>query len=372
MGQLNEARIRALKPGTRDRWAGDGNGLWLRVRTSGSKVFILRIRRGGRTKVTTLGEWLPDGQGVTLTRARLEAAKAATDRAGRAVRVEAAPVTVAKLTDEFFARRIQGRWKRTKSPRTYRDRLVRELGWRRVSEVRPTDLAALVKQYAATAPVAANRFLSFAKMVFDYAVVSGQLETNPADKLTTAIAGGEEVPRDRVLTDNELRRLWHAQGEHVRLLRFLLLTGARIGEAQLATWARIDLAGARWHIPAAHAKNARAHWAHLPPLALEVLGTPGEPDALALRSASETAVQAWLRRWCEREGIAPRFTPHDLRRTFATRLGDLGLPPHVIAKMLNHTVDVSGAFAVYARSELEAERVEAARRWAAAVQALVA
>ena len=190
------------------------------------------------------------------------------------------------------------------------------------------------------------------KLCFGFAVESGYVPANPTAALTRRIAGGDESARDRALTDEEIRALWHAPGEHTRLLRFLLITGARIGEAQKAAWARINFTARRWTIPAEHSKNKRAHWIHLPDLALEILGSAGAPSALALRSASETAVQAWLKRWCDREEIAPRLTPHDLRRTFATRLGDLGVAPHVIAKCLNHAIDVGEALGVYLRAEL--------------------
>jgi hypothetical protein len=53
-------------------------------------------------------------------------------------------------------------------------------------------------------------------------------------------------------------------------------------------------------------------------------------------------VQAWLRRRREREEIEPAFTPHDLRRTFATRLSNLGVMPHIVEKILNHTLQGVG------------------------------
>jgi integrase len=74
-------------------------------------------------------------------------------------------------------------------------------------------------------------------------------------------------------------------------------------------------------------------------------------------------VQSWLRRWCEREKIAaPAFTPHDLRRTAATRLNTLGVMPHVVEKILNHTMQ--GVMATYNRAEYERERIDAMQRWA--------
>jgi hypothetical protein len=130
MGRLSDARIRSLKPANRDRWVGDGNGLWLRVRTSGSKVFVIRSKRGGRVRVITLGQWLDKGEGYALSRARVEAARIAADRAGAALPPHGAPETVAALAREFYDVRIAPRYRRVRNAQTYRERLIRELGWR--------------------------------------------------------------------------------------------------------------------------------------------------------------------------------------------------------------------------------------------------
>jgi integrase len=368
MGRLSDARIRSLKPAERDRWIGDGNGLWLRVRTTGTKVFVIRSKRGGRVRVVTLGAWPHYGLG----KARLEAAKVAHDRAGAALPHASANLTVRELAEEYYEARIVPHYRRVKNARVYRDRLARELGWRKLRDVQPVHIADVAKAYARERRVAANRFLAFVKGAFDFARESGYLEHNPAAGLSRKVAGGAERARERVLSDAEIRRLWHTEGEHVRLLRFLLVTGVRIGEAQLAAWSRLDLAARRWTIPAEHAKNKRAHWVYLPDLAIDILGATGKPAGLALRSASETAVQAWLRRWCEREEIAPRFTPHDLRRTFATRLGALGIAPHVVAKLLNHTLQGSEEISRYLRDDYARERIEALERWAAELARIVA
>ena len=63
------------------------------------------------------------------------------------------------------------------------------------------------------------------------------------------------------------------------------------------------------------------------------------------------------------------WTPHDLRRTFSTRLGDLGVAPHVIEK-LHHTPE--GVAGIYNRAELEAERIAATKLWAAELARIVA
>ena len=66
----------------------------------------------------------------------------------------------------------------------------------------------------------------------------------------------------------------------------------------------------------------------------------------------------------------PAWTPHDLRRTFSTRLGDLGVAPHIIERLLNHTP--SGVASIYNRAELLEERIAATKRWAAQLSLIVA
>ena len=373
MGLLNDAGIRAAKPelrqdgtGVKDQtWLNDGDGLWLRIRAGGSKVFVLRAKSNGKSSMRTLGRW----PRVTLQAARLEAAKHVHQRSRGELRPELPPVTVKELTEEYFERRIRRRYKRIKSAMGYRDRLIAALGPRRAWEVRALDVASVVKAYAQRTPVAANRFLSFVKQCFTYGVQSGQLENSPVAVLTAAVAGGEESARNRTLSDAEIRLLWHAQSEHAPLVRLLLLCGSRIGELQLARWEDFDIAGRRWRIPATHAKNGRATWVHLTDAALEILGEPGEPTSKAMRTVSLTATQAWMRRWCEKNNIVQPFTPHDLRRTFASGLGDLGVAPHVIRQCINHVEP--GSLSVYLRSEFAPERIEATERWAAELKRLI-
>jgi integrase len=76
-----------------------------------------------------------------------------------------------------------------------------------------------------------------------------------------------------------------------------------------------------------------------------------------------------MRRWCERNGIAEPFTPHDLRRTFASRLGDLGVAPHVIRACINHVEP--GSLSVYLRSDFAPERIAATEAWAAELRRIV-
>lgn len=102
-------------------------------------------------------------------------------------------------------------------------------------------------------------------------------------------------------------------------------------------------------MPASQSKNQRAHWVEL---------TDACIDQLPLPNCTPTNIQAWLRRLLDNNGIEPRFTPHDLRRTAATRMADTGVSPFIVERVLNHTLE--GVMAVYNRAEYEKERVDAA------------
>jgi hypothetical protein len=73
------------------------------------------------------------------------------------------------------------------------------------------------------------------------------------------------------------------------------------------------------------AKNGKAHKVYLPPLARAQIDRDARPHLFA--SVSPTAVQAAVHRWHDRHGVDDRWTPHDLRRTFASVCGDLGIAP---------------------------------------------
>ena len=338
--RLTETIVRNLPTPTKDSLDSDDatRGLYLRRYASGRRTWLYRTRKGGSWRTENLGEW----PGINLAQARAKATALAT---------AALPdsVTFGALLDEWYERRIEPNYRVTKNIATYVDRGRAWLGNVKLTQLTTAMLVSKLKTYADVSPVASNRCLSNWKLALDYAVECGYLSNNPLGRTTTRVVGGTERGRDRTLTDNEIVAMWGA-GE--TLLRFLLLTGLRISEAQGGY-----RDGNRWRCD--HTKNGKPHWVHLPALAVKQI----EPW-----TTSPTSVQAKLSRWCRRTGTTP-FTPHDLRRTFATRLAGLGVAPHVIEKCLNHSMQ--GVMAIYNQHDYEAERIEAAERWAADVQRIV-
>src|SRR5262249_5446898 len=149
--------------------------------------------------------------------------------------------------------------------------------------------------------------------------------------------------RSRVLTDDEIRFVMTSNFKTGALLRFLLSTGLRLGEAYKGA-----REGQYWLVTADHSKNRRQHRVWLSCVALAQLDE--HPCA-----APREAVQLWLKK------NAGGWTAHDLRRTFSTRNNDMGVPPYIVEKMLNHTFD--GAMAAYNHATYDAERRAALDAW---------
>lgn len=352
---LTDQSIRRLRPRATDYWRSDSNAdgtannLYLRVRPSGRKVWHVRRLKDGVLLNVRIGKW-PD-MGLKAARTRAE------DIVSGVVDMSA---TLKTVTNEWYVHRIEKRYKRPKQIRQYLDRVPAALLVKPIHEVERIEIARALQQYAKTrGPVGANRMLAILKQVFAFAHKVGYIPDNILAPLTRDEVGGAEAPRERVLTDAEIRALWNDDSRHQPLLRFLLLTAQRIGEAQQAT--RDHTQGDRWHIPAAHSKNGRAHWVPLSRQARALVDAQPADRATLFAIVTNTAVQAWMRRWCAREKIEPAFTPHDLRRTAATRMNELGVAPHVVEKILNHSMQ--GVMAVYNKAEYAEERVAAMQTW---------
>ncbi len=207
---------------------------------------------------------------------------------------------------------------------------------------------------------------------------------------------------DRYLSPDEIAALWNGLDRSkgmtptVRLaLRLLLLLGVRSGELLQATWDEVDFDAATWTVPIAHQKltrkqerAARPFVVPLAPAALEIFrqlqalakSIGGSRFVLASfhsdgAALTEKSLNHAMRRLFT--GNAPvltfegeRPTPHDLRRTMRTYLGDkLGIPPHVAERCLNHSL---GRIAkTYDQGDYLAERRAALEKWSAYVERLV-
>ncbi len=351
---LSDVTVKSLRPKAGDYWRADTNAkgenphsLYLRVRATGKKVWVLRRMRDGKLTNVTLGRY----PALTLNKARKKARDILEGTAD--------PKSLKAVADEWFTMRIRGKYRRPRQVLHYLDHIPATIGAKLIHDVDRREIHRELVNYAQTrGPVAAARFLAIYKQMFQYAAAAGYLPDSPLSQMTARDIGYVERPRDRVLSDNEIRAIWITDSSHTPLLRFLLLTGQRIGEAQRMTWGHVNFD--RWVIPREHSKNKKAHWVALSPKAIALLESLPKKSNLVFGTVSNTAVQAWVRRW--QKDAPDAWTPHDLRRTMATRMNDLGIGPHIVEKILNHSLQ--GVMAVYNRAEYEKERIGAMQRWA--------
>jgi integrase len=190
-------------------------------------------------------------------------------------------------------------------------------------------------------------------------------------------------PRDRVLTDIEIGRFWAACGTLGEpfgpLCKILLLTGQRIGEVAGMTQSEFSSDGAVWTIPASRSKNKRTHVVPLPTMAQEILASvrriAGKPGYI-FTTTGRSPVSGFSKTKARLDvalGETPPWVLHDLRRTVATGMADLGTAPHIVEAVLNHVSGYrAGVAGVYNRAAYADEKRVALERWAAHIQTVVA
>ena len=244
----------------------------------------------------------------------------------------------------------------------------------RLSQIDRRKVATLLGEIETNSgPFARNRARSALSSLFNWCIQEGLLETNPVVGTRKADEGGS---RERVLTQDELRKLWRAldDGPFGNIFRLLLLTGQRRNEIGKLQWSEIDFARKMIVLPPARTKNSRLHELPLSAQALAILaGVPHRNSSeylFGVRGFKDWDVQK--AKLDARAGIPP-YRLHDLRRSCATQLGELGVQPHHIEAILNHySGHRSGVAGVYQRAKYEGEMRSALQRWADHVEKITA
>ena len=226
---------------------------------------------------------------------------------------------------------------------------------------------------------------AYSSVLWGWAIRRGHIAVNP-------ILAMEKPPapaaRERVLTDNELTRLFRvADTLHpvwTALFKLLVLTGQRRSEVAGIMWEELDRATATWTIPASRAKNAKAHLVPLAPAAVWLLdaqasGTVWPQRGYILTTTGRTPVsgiskaKAALDKAMSNEGReVDAWRLHDIRRTVATGLQRLGVRFEVTEAVLNHVSGSKGGVAgVYQRHDWADEKRSALEAWAGHVEQLI-
>ncbi len=376
-------------------------GLYVCVLPSGRRSFVWRYRFHNKSKKLTIGP-------VSLAEARRKAREArnlrddGTDpaeqkRSAKASLLETArqaenaallvaPDDIQTIVAAFINRHhkpANRSWR--EAARLLEKEIVMPWRGRRLSEITRADIHAWLDAIIdRPAPVLANRMLAHLHTLCRWAAARGVIASNPCDGLNRPT---REKPRSRVLEDSELGLIWKAAERggwpFAPLIKLLILTGQRLNEIAEGHWSEIDLDAKVWSLSPERVKNKRMHSVALTLQAIKIiehLPRIGDSD-LMFSTTGTTAISGFSR--AKRnldaavaelnggESIAP-WTLHDIRRSVASGFQRLGVPLHVVEKVLNH---VSGSFGgivgVYQQHEYAAEKRQALERWAAHIERIV-
>ena len=213
---------------------------------------------------------------------------------------------------------------------------------------------------------------------YSWAMQMGLAEANPI--IGTKRPKTNE-PRERVLDDGELVAIWKAcaDNDYGKIVKLLILTGCRRAEIGDMRWSEIDLERGTFTIPATRSKNHRQHVLPLMPTMREIItGVPrmaSRDQLFGLRAAAGFTAWSWKesKPALDERSKVRNWTVHDIRRSVATKMADIGVQPHIIEAALNHFSGHRGGIAgVYNRSTYEREMRNALATWHDHLRTLIA
>jgi integrase len=374
---LTDLQVKRLVPRESRFEVLDGKGLAIRVFPTGKRTWIFRYLFEGVGRRMTLGSY----PFMSLAEAREAHGKALADvergidpgaKALDAKRARKAAPTFSDLLSELWEVELRQKKSGAETRRLLEKDVTPVWGRKRVQDITRRDIVLLLDDIRARAPVTANRVHGALGRTFNFAAERGIIVDSPCTRIRKLV----ERPRERVLTDDEIRAFWHGLDAvdiypTTRLaLRLILITGQRPGEAAGMTWAEID--GDWWVIPAGRMKNGIEHRVPLTGLAHDLLeearrysgakqyvfasSHKGGAAAITVRSLARSVT-----RHRGEMGIENPFVPHDLRRTVRTRLAEIGAEDVVAEKVLGH--QLQGILKVYNRHSYDIEKRAALMAW---------
>ena len=387
---LTVARIEAAKPKEKRYELPDAAlpCFYLVVQPTGYKSFALRYRAAGKPRKLTIGAFPK----MSLEAARKLAREAAVavargedpgEAKKAARRASDVPQTIEELAALFMERYARKNtrevtWRETE--RILHHDVLSKWQGRRLDSIRRRDVIALLDGIASGHSVAANRVLAALRRMFAWACERDLLEASPCYGVRPP---SQEVSRDRVLNDDELRLVMRAasalEPPFGPFMRMLALTLQRRSEVAGMRWSEINWAERLWTLPAARTKNASEHIVPLPGAAMDILeamkATKFANSDYVFTGTGRSPVSGFSKAKRQLDSliaaenggpIAPPWRLHDLRRTGASKMPRLGVALPVVEKVLNHT---SGSFAgvvgTYQRHSFADEKRQALETWAA-------
>ncbi|MGA7586022.1 MAG: integrase arm-type DNA-binding domain-containing protein [Rouxiella badensis] len=359
----------------------DGAGLMIRVTKKGSISWTFKYRLGGRETeaiVLTLGKY-PD---MTLKQAREVRDKCRSWLAeGKDPRLQfnltmeesLKPVTVKEALKYWIDEYATDNRANVERHKAQLERHIYPyIGSMALSDCETRYWLKCFDRIKRESPVAAGYIFQMCKQALKYCRVRRYAVSNWLDDLTITDVGKKQRKGDRVLYDGELGKLWELSrsGEffspyYSSLLIILIVFGCRSQEARLSEWKEWDLVQWLWTVPKEHSKSGEKIIRPIPVQLQEFikeLHSHNEKSGFLLGVVKKSeAVSQTGRQMHKRLNHVESWTLHDLRRSFATKLNELGIAPHVVEQLLGHAMP--GVMAIYNRSQYLPEKLDALNKW---------
>jgi integrase len=387
--EITEALLEGLRPrpvGRIEVLDSRVEGLSLRVTSNNVRTWAVRGRLpDGTRKRVTLGKY-PE---IGIRTARRAAKKALGDiehgidrtadkRAAREALRRA--VSVAERLVEWQAAKAGG-WSARYAAEVKRlcDKLiVPELGAKALTETNRGQWVRLATSLNKRAPGTASWLYSTTSSFLNHAEAVGWIELNPLPRRGRNVIAPHVASRERVLSDDELLRVWRAAEQlspKTRCFtRLLIMTAARVSEVANIAAGEINHLAGQWTVPSERTKNGIVHTMPLHSLLRRELaaiwpeGRIGRDYRLlgAIKGSGFTAPSKVKAKVDRLSGVTG-WRWHDLRRSARTGMARLGVPDRAAEAALNHVSDRSQLTRVYDRHDYVKEALEALETWQAHV-----
>jgi integrase len=248
-------------------------GLCLRISESGEKSFSVCYKHSGRMKRLALGKFPEVGVADARSWAREALNKVANGvDPQQHKKIERLADTFGELVDTFLEKYADKKRSGREDRRILNKYLVPQLRHVRAKDVMRAQIRVILDEIAKDAPIMANRVLASVRKMYNWAIGQDLVEHNPCFKVP---APSKERRRDRVLSNEELKRVWTALDSNkssviADAFKMRLLTAQRGGEVLSMRWADVDLNARWWTIPVERSKNKMPHrvWLSNPAVAI--------------------------------------------------------------------------------------------------------
>jgi integrase len=390
--KLSNRNVAALvRPPNKDDvviWDDDLPGFGVRLRGD-SKRWVVQYRVGAQQRRESLG----DIRRISLDDARRAARQCfarvelghdpAAERASARSKAAAAQLTLGVVAERYLdAKKERMRPATYHAAQCYFTVHWQPLHDRSLAEIKRADVAACLQTMAKERGRAtASRARANLSALFGWAMREGLCDANPVIATNDPAAGS--LARSRVLSEDELATIWRAcaDDDFGWIVKLLMLTGCRRVEIGGLKWAELDLDRGIMSISGGRTKNHRGLTLTLPPVAVDLLqSVPRRNGYDNVFGSSADGFTSWSYATNtlndrivvdEGKSLEP-WTLHDIRRSVATHMAEIGVQPHIIEAVLNHVSEHKrGVAGIYNRARYDREIAAALAQWAEHVTAVI-